>query len=94
MQIMETKDSAVRDSHFEEAAVLRHWELDLKAQLVGPACDAAPIALVDTPEIEAVRCCPYTLTRWQEALLCKRDRYDAHAAVRFDSMRNRKLACA
>ena len=58
----------MRDSHFEEAAVLRYWELDLKAQLVGPACDAAPIALVDTPEIEAVRCCPYKLRRCDQTI--------------------------
>lgn len=44
----------MRECHFEEAAVLRAWELDLKAQLVGPACDAAPIARIDVPEIEAV----------------------------------------
>jgi ATP-dependent Clp protease ATP-binding subunit ClpC len=51
---MESKAEAVRSSHFEEATVLREWELDLKAELVGPATTATPIALVDTPDIENI----------------------------------------
>jgi hypothetical protein len=46
----------VRQGHFEEAALLREWELDLKQELVAPASDASPIALVDTADIESV--CP------------------------------------
>jgi ATP-dependent Clp protease ATP-binding subunit ClpC len=51
---MDSKEDAIKSSHFEEAAVLREWELDLKAELVGPATDATPIALVDAPDIENI----------------------------------------
>eukprot|EP00892_Ulva_mutabilis_P000347 jgi/Ulvmu1/10312/UM060_0114.1 len=53
-QVLEAKDEAVAEARFEEAALLRDRELDLKAALVAPAEQAPRIALVDTPAIEQV----------------------------------------
>ena len=54
LQIIESKAEAIKGGHFEEAAVLHDWERDLKAQLVAPATEAAPIALVDTDDVARV----------------------------------------
>lgn len=45
----------MESARFEEAALLRERELDLKAALVAPAEQGPRIALVDTPAIEQVR---------------------------------------
>lgn len=55
VQVLEAKDEAVAEGRYEEAALLRERELDLKAALVAPAERAPRIALVDTPSIEQVR---------------------------------------
>lgn len=58
VQVLEAKEEAVETARFEEAALLRERELDLKAALVAPAEQAPRIALVDTPAIEQARRTP------------------------------------
>lgn len=55
MQVLEAKEESVEAGRYEEAALLRDRELDLKAALVAPAEQAPRIALVDTPGIEQAR---------------------------------------
>jgi hypothetical protein len=52
------KEEAAEEGRYEEAALLRDRELDLKALLVAPANHAPRIALVDTPDIKKVCALP------------------------------------
>ncbi|CAD7698923.1 unnamed protein product [Ostreobium quekettii] len=53
-QVIEAKDVAATEGHFEEAALLRSRELELKTKLSGPAAEGALLPVVDIAEIEAV----------------------------------------
>jgi len=53
-QVMDTKEEAARDMLFEEAALLRSRELELKAKLSGFAEDSPVLPVVSVSDIEAV----------------------------------------
>lgn len=53
-QVVDAKIGAVKDSLFEEAALLRSRELDLKNKISGPPDECAVVPIVDVEHIEAI----------------------------------------
>lgn len=62
LQVVAAKEEAAEEGRYEEAALLRDRELDLKALLVAPPTHAPRIALVDTPDIKKARKPPIAST--------------------------------
>uniref|UniRef100_A0A7S0WMJ2 Clp R domain-containing protein n=1 Tax=Chlamydomonas leiostraca TaxID=1034604 RepID=A0A7S0WMJ2_9CHLO len=54
LQVMDTKDEALKDALYEEAVILRKRENDYRVELSGPADKGASLPLVDVGDIEAV----------------------------------------
>lgn len=54
LQVMETKDAAVRDELYEEAQLLRRRQQDYKSELVGLPVDGSSLPVVRACDIEAV----------------------------------------
>lgn len=54
MQILETKDEAVKDGLYEEASILRQRELDYRTELSGDALEGSTLPIVLTSDIENV----------------------------------------
>jgi ATP-dependent Clp protease ATP-binding subunit ClpC len=54
LQVMETKDAAVRDELYEEAQLLRRRQQDYKSELVGLPSEGSSLPVVRSCDIEAV----------------------------------------
>ncbi|GBF97872.1 hypothetical protein Rsub_10227, partial [Raphidocelis subcapitata] len=54
LQVLETKEDAVKDSLFEEASILRRRQLDYAAALAGPAPAGSCLPVVTAADVEAV----------------------------------------
>jgi ATP-dependent Clp protease ATP-binding subunit ClpC len=54
LQVMETKDIAVRDGLYEEAQLLRRRQQDYKTELSGLPTDGSSLPVVRSCDIEAV----------------------------------------
>jgi len=54
LQVMETKDAAVRDELYEEAQLLRRRQQDYKSELVGLPAEGSSLPVVGSCDIEAV----------------------------------------
>ncbi|PNW78134.1 hypothetical protein CHLRE_10g465550v5 [Chlamydomonas reinhardtii] len=54
LQVLATKDEAVKDGLYEEAVILRRREVDYRAELAGPSCEGSVLPVVGVEDIEAI----------------------------------------
>lgn len=54
LQVLETKDDAIKDGLFEEASILRRREMDYKTELAGNSNEGTSLPVVDVADVEAV----------------------------------------
>mmetsp|Transcript_10026 Transcript_10026/g.21446 ORF Transcript_10026/g.21446 Transcript_10026/m.21446 type:complete len:958 (+) Transcript_10026:149-3022(+) len=54
LQVLETKDEAVKDGLYEEAVILKRREVDYRAELCGTAEEGSSLPVVGAADIEAV----------------------------------------
>ncbi|GLI63797.1 hypothetical protein VaNZ11_006882 [Volvox africanus] len=54
LQVLVTKDEAVKDGLYEEAVILRRREIDYRSELAGPSSDGSVLPVVGVEDIEAI----------------------------------------
>ncbi|GIL61397.1 hypothetical protein Vafri_15861 [Volvox africanus] len=54
LQVLATKDEAVKDGLYEEAVILRRREIDYRSELAGPSSDGSVLPVVGVEDIEAI----------------------------------------
>ncbi|KAG2449289.1 hypothetical protein HYH02_005446 [Chlamydomonas schloesseri] len=54
LQVLATKDEAVKDGLYEEAVILRRREVDYRAELAGPSSEGSVLPVVGVEDIEAI----------------------------------------
>ncbi|GFR52667.1 hypothetical protein Agub_g15261 [Astrephomene gubernaculifera] len=54
LQVLASKDEAVKEGLFEEAGILRRREVDYRSELSGPPSQGAVLPVVDVGDIEAI----------------------------------------
>jgi len=54
LQVMETKDEAVKDQLYEEAHILRRRQQDYKSELTGAAVEGSSLPVVGVADVEAI----------------------------------------
>jgi ATP-dependent Clp protease ATP-binding subunit ClpC len=54
VQVLATKDEAVKDGLFEEAVILRRREMDYRSELAGPAEEGVVLPVVGVADVEAI----------------------------------------
>ncbi|KAG2487970.1 hypothetical protein HYH03_013410 [Edaphochlamys debaryana] len=54
LQVLATKDEAIKDGLYEEAVILRRREMDYRAELAGPSADGSVLPVVGVEDIEAI----------------------------------------
>ncbi|KXZ46077.1 hypothetical protein GPECTOR_47g352 [Gonium pectorale] len=54
LQVLATKDEAIKDGLYEEAVILRRREMDYRAELAGPSASGSVLPVVGVEDIEAI----------------------------------------
>ncbi|GLC72569.1 hypothetical protein PLESTF_001265700 [Pleodorina starrii] len=54
LQVLATKDEAVKDGLYEEAVILRRREMDYRSELAGPSAEGSVLPVVGVEDIEAI----------------------------------------